>query len=111
MLDGKTPKQTDSESISLNIVGTLDAIDGKHARRTKRSSPLGQLMDHGCDSMDNFLFCIVLSQAYLFGNSIHTLWLQILIQTPLLQPPSLPLPPKALLISLVLTFVQTPVCK
>ncbi len=27
MLDGKTPKQTDSESISLNIVGTLDAID------------------------------------------------------------------------------------
>ena len=61
---------------------TLDAIDGKHARNTKRSSSLGQLMDHGCDSMDNFLFCIVLSQAYLFGNTIHTLWLQILIQIP-----------------------------
>ncbi|CDJ67160.1 ethanolaminephosphotransferase, putative [Eimeria necatrix] len=28
---------------------TLDAIDGKHARRHRLSSPLGQLMDHGCD--------------------------------------------------------------
>ena len=66
----------------LFMAQTLDAIDGKHARNTGRSSSLGQLMDHGCDSMDNFLFCIVLSQAYLFGNSIHTLWLQILIQIP-----------------------------
>lgn len=61
---------------------TLDAIDGKHARNTKRSSSLGQLMDHGCDSMDNFLFCIVLSQAYLFGNSIQTIILQLFIQIP-----------------------------
>lgn len=29
---------------------TLDAIDGKQARRTNTSSPLGQLFDHGCDS-------------------------------------------------------------
>ncbi|KAL8449029.1 hypothetical protein Emed_003381 [Eimeria media] len=28
---------------------TFDAIDGKHARRLGLSSPLGQLMDHGCD--------------------------------------------------------------
>lgn len=61
---------------------TLDAIDGKHARNTKRQSSLGQLMDHGCDSMDNFLFCIVLSQAYLFGNSIQTLILELFIQVP-----------------------------
>lgn len=26
---------------------TLDAIDGKQARRTKSSSPLGELFDHG----------------------------------------------------------------
>lgn len=26
---------------------TLDAIDGKHARNTKSSSPLGELFDHG----------------------------------------------------------------
>ena len=29
---------------------TFDAIDGKQARRTKTSSPLGQLFDHGCDA-------------------------------------------------------------
>jgi phosphatidylglycerophosphate synthase len=26
---------------------TLDAVDGKQARRTGTSSPLGQLFDHG----------------------------------------------------------------
>ena len=30
---------------------TLDAIDGKQARRTNSSSVLGQLFDHGCDAM------------------------------------------------------------
>jgi ethanolaminephosphotransferase len=28
---------------------TLDNVDGKQARRTKSSSPLGMCMDHGCD--------------------------------------------------------------
>jgi len=32
---------------------TLDAIDGKHARRTGSSSALGELLDHGlCDSLE-----------------------------------------------------------
>ena len=30
---------------------TLDALDGKQARRTGSSSPLGQLFDHGCDAL------------------------------------------------------------
>merc|ERR1740139_1320711 len=30
---------------------TMDAMDGKQARRTKSSSPLGQLFDHGCDCL------------------------------------------------------------
>lgn len=29
----------------------LDAIDGKQARRTNSSSPLGELFDHGCDAL------------------------------------------------------------
>ena len=29
------------------IYQTMDAVDGKHARETKSSSPLGQLFDHG----------------------------------------------------------------
>ena len=34
-------------AIGLFAYQTLDAIDGKQARRTKSSSPLGQLFDHG----------------------------------------------------------------
>ena len=71
-------------ALMLFLAQTLDAIDGKHARNTKRSSPLGQLMDHGCDSMDNFLYCIVVAQIYLFGPTIHTIVLQIMIQLPFL---------------------------
>ena len=40
-------------AISLWIYATLDAIDGKQARRTQSSSALGQLFDHGCDA-----FCV-----------------------------------------------------
>ncbi|OEH79808.1 putative ethanolaminephosphotransferase [Cyclospora cayetanensis] len=36
-------------ALFLFLFQTLDAIDGKHARRLGLSSPLGQLMDHGCD--------------------------------------------------------------
>ncbi|CAG5119931.1 unnamed protein product [Candidula unifasciata] len=38
-------------ALGLFIYQTLDAIDGKQARRTKSSSPLGELFDHGCDSI------------------------------------------------------------
>ncbi len=30
---------------------TCDAVDGKQARRTGTSSPVGQLVDHGCDTL------------------------------------------------------------
>ena len=33
-----------------------DSLDGKQARRLKQSSPLGQLLDHGCDSLNAFCF-------------------------------------------------------
>lgn len=38
-------------AIGLFIYQSLDAIDGKQARRTDSSSPLGELFDHGCDSI------------------------------------------------------------
>ena len=37
-------------SVLLFLSHTLDGIDGKQARRTGTSSPLGELFDHGCDS-------------------------------------------------------------
>lgn len=36
---------------SVVLYVNLDCIDGKQARRTKSSSPLGQLFDHGCDAL------------------------------------------------------------
>ena len=38
-------------SVGLFVYQSLDAIDGKQARRTGSSSPLGELFDHGCDSV------------------------------------------------------------
>ena len=35
----------------LWLYQTLDALDGKQARRTGTSSPLGELFDHGCDAL------------------------------------------------------------
>ncbi|XP_046914023.1 ethanolaminephosphotransferase 1 isoform X2 [Dermatophagoides farinae] len=47
-------------AIFHSVAHTLDGIDGKHARRTKSSGPLGELMDHGMDSWTAFFipFCI-----------------------------------------------------
>ncbi|CAI2370750.1 unnamed protein product [Moneuplotes crassus] len=36
-------------AIGTFVYQTLDSVDGKQARRTGSSSPLGQLFDHGCD--------------------------------------------------------------
>ncbi len=38
-------------AVGLFVYQTLDAIDGKQARRTGSSSPMGELFDHGCDSV------------------------------------------------------------
>lgn len=43
-------------ALGLFLYQSLDAIDGKQARRTKSSSPLGELFDHGCDSVSTGLF-------------------------------------------------------
>ncbi|KAG5490749.1 hypothetical protein JKF63_00871 [Porcisia hertigi] len=37
-------------AFALFVYQTLDAIDGKQARRTGTGSPLGELFDHGCDA-------------------------------------------------------------
>jgi ethanolaminephosphotransferase len=34
------------------LYSTLDNVDGKQARRTNSSSPLGELFDHGCDALN-----------------------------------------------------------
>lgn len=39
--------------IAMLVYQTLDNMDGKQARRTKSSSPLGLLFDHGCDAINS----------------------------------------------------------
>lgn len=41
-----------SFAASFWIYSTMDNIDGKQARRTNSSSPLGELFDHGCDALN-----------------------------------------------------------
>ncbi|XP_053693053.1 ethanolaminephosphotransferase 1 isoform X2 [Sabethes cyaneus] len=42
-------------AINLFVAYTLDGIDGKQARRTGTSGPLGELFDHGLDSYSTLL--------------------------------------------------------
>ena len=41
-------------AVGFFLYQSLDAIDGKQARRTNTSSPLGELFDHGCDAISGF---------------------------------------------------------
>ena len=50
-------------TFALFAYQTLDAIDGKQARRTGSSSPLGQLFDHGCDAMGAVFVGLAMCQA------------------------------------------------
>jgi len=36
----------------------LDNVDGKQARRTGNSTPLGMLFDHGCDAFGLIFLCL-----------------------------------------------------
>ena len=46
----------------------FDLCDGKHARNTGNSSPLGLLMDHGCDAVTTFVFIFALGSIIRLGK-------------------------------------------
>jgi len=54
--------------VGLFVYQALDAIDGKQARRTGSSSPLGELFDHGCDAVSNVFVSIAASCALGLGS-------------------------------------------
>lgn len=65
------------------LYNTLDSIDGKQARRTSSSSPLGQLFDHGCDGL---AACLLLTfplmvACGLLGTSLGWLYFGCLVLT------------------------------
>ena len=50
----------------------LDEMDGKQARRTGNSSPLGLIFDHGCDAFSTGLQCMIVSKFMLLGDSMYS---------------------------------------
>jgi len=51
----------------------LDCVDGKQARRTGSSTPLGQLFDHGCDALTTYFVVYSTLAAAQVGMSALTL--------------------------------------
>lgn len=79
--DSPSPKWVHfMHGLLLFLYQTFDAVDGKQARRTNSSSPLGELFDHGCDA----LTCAFETMA--FGDSVmsrkHTLWFWVIAAVP-----------------------------
>ncbi|KAE9109578.1 hypothetical protein PF010_g11483 [Phytophthora fragariae] len=52
---------------------TLDNLDGKQARRTKSSSPLGLLFDHGCDALNISVGTMTMASILQMGTTWRTL--------------------------------------
>ena len=51
----------------------LDSIDGKHARNTGNSSPMGEIVDHSCDNIGTPF--LILTMCYILGvNNSLTQW-------------------------------------
>ena len=66
-------------AITLFAYQTLDAIDGKQARRTGTGSPLGELFDHGMDCIANAFFLPMMTMSILGGNDLTASYFLILI--------------------------------
>ncbi|KAG8749470.1 hypothetical protein FRC14_001340, partial [Serendipita sp. 396] len=58
--------------VSLFLYQSLDAIDGKQARRTGMAGPLGEMFDHGCDAINTTLEVILASRALNLARSRWT---------------------------------------
>ena len=64
---------------------SLDAIDGKHARNTGNSSPLGELFDHSCDNVSvpfmvmGFTLCMGITDTTINWYMVQTVQLLFLL--------------------------------
>lgn len=66
-------------SIGLFVYQSLDAIDGKQARRTGSSTPLGELFDHGCDAVSTVFVILGLSVSLRLGVSPWFMFLTVFL--------------------------------
>ncbi|OHS96361.1 Cholinephosphotransferase 1 [Tritrichomonas foetus] len=58
--------------IGLFTYQTLDNLDGRQARRTGTSSPLGQFFDHGCDALTGVFIMIKVAATLNMGSNMIT---------------------------------------
>lgn len=67
--------------IAILVYQTLDNMDGKQARRTSSSSPVGQLVDHGCDSINSMFGSCgwLLGMGVIPGDDKLVSWMAIFI--------------------------------
>ncbi|KAJ5555657.1 hypothetical protein N7535_008091 [Penicillium sp. DV-2018c] len=66
-----------SFALGMWMYSTLDNVDGKQARRTGTSSGLGELFDHGIDSLNCTLASLLETAAMGFGSSELGAWTAI----------------------------------
>lgn len=61
-----------SYAIGLWLYSTFDNVDGKQARRTNSSSPLGELFDHAIDALNCTFGALLQSSGMTLGLSVWT---------------------------------------
>ncbi|CAG8588958.1 7753_t:CDS:2 [Paraglomus occultum] len=71
-----------SFAAGLWLYQTFDNVDGRQARRTKSSSPLGELFDHGCDALNCSFGAIVHAAAMGLGHSWYSAFLLLVTTLP-----------------------------
>lgn len=74
-LDSPPPRWVHfAHGLLLFLYQTFDAVDGKQARRTNSSSPLGELFDHGCDALACAFEAIAFGSTAMCGRDTFWFW-------------------------------------
>ncbi|KAK9934869.1 hypothetical protein M0R45_021998 [Rubus argutus] len=74
-LDSAPPRWVNfAHGLLLFLYQTFDAVDGKQARRTNSSSPLGELFDHGCDALACALEALAFGSTAMCGRNTFWFW-------------------------------------
>lgn len=60
----------------------MDNCDGKQARRTKTSSPMGMIFDHQCDAIVAVINNLLLQRMFQLGNDEHSLFYMAICTLP-----------------------------
>nr|XP_043614581.1 choline/ethanolaminephosphotransferase 1-like isoform X2 [Erigeron canadensis] len=80
-LDSPPPRWVHfAHGLLLFLYQTFDAVDGKQARRTNSSSPLGELFDHGCDALACALEALAFGSTAMCGR--YTFWFWVISAVP-----------------------------